>query len=720
MEPLGEHQLLVFWAQLAVLVVVARLLGGFMRRIGQPAVVGELAAGLVLGPSVLGRLAPGLFGWLFPSGDPVQSGLLLAVAWIGIALLLVTTGFETDLALLRRLGAPAAKVAAGSLVVPLTASFVVGLFAPEVFFGGGADRLTFALFLALAMSISALAIVGRILSDMQLMRRNIGQVMIGAVVANDLTGWLLLGVVAGIATGGGFDLPGLLVTVLSITAFVGLALTVGQRVVDRALRYARHGQRGLVRPFTVVAAAALIAGAITQAIGVEAVFGAFVAGIVIGRSRYQRPEVAHTLETVTHSLFAPLFFATAGLFVDVGLLVGPETALWTVGIIAVAAATKFAGAYAGARFGRLTPLESVATGVGLNARGTLEIVVATIGLGLGIFNPVSYSAVVVLAMATSMMVPPLLRPALTRLRPPPEEAARLEREAVMARSVVASTRQALLPTRGGENSILAGRILELALQPDTSVTIYTVQSSGGRDARARADAAAQELEGCFADSREVDRINRNADEVPKAICTEAALGYGLVALGMTEADVGGAGPSSMLEDVIACCPVPMLLVRHGRNLDPHRALAFNRILVPATGTRDGQAAQEVAYTLGTRSGAQVEVVHVVDRPDHRPAIVWIDGRAQEVGPAAGILAQADDLARQFGCRVRTSSRTGPAVGRELTGAADELGAELIVLGARVRLHGGRPFLGHSVEYVVEHARQTVLVVLFPEEQPPSQ
>lgn len=714
MTPLSEHQLLVFWVQLAVLLAAARGLGGLMRRSGQPAVVGELAAGLLIGPTVLGRVAPGVFAWLFPAGDAVQSALLLAVAWVGIALLLVTTGFETDLTLLRRLGGPAAKVALGSLVVPLAASFALGMVLPEIFHGEADDRVSFALFLTVAMSISALAIVGRILTDLRLMRRDIGQVMIGAVVANDLVGWLLLGVIAGIATAGGLDLLGLVGTMASIAAFLVLALTVGQRLVDRALRIARHGRPGMVRPFTVIVGTALVAGAITQAIGVEAVFGAFVAGIVIGRSRYQRGDVTDTLETVTHAFFAPLFFATAGLFVDLGLLADPEAALWVLVIVGVASVAKFAGTYLGGRLGRLGRIESVAAGFGLNARGTLEIVVATVGLSLGVFNATSYSAVIVLAMSTSMMAPPLLHLALKGKRPPPAEAARLEREAMMAESIVAKTKQALLPTRGGENSILAGRILDLALQSDSSVTIYTVGSAGEPARRSRADAAARELKGFLHESRQVEHIDRIADGVAEAVCTEAGLGYGLVALGMTEAEAST--PSKLLGEVLSTCPVPMLLVRHGRDLDPHGRLDFRRIVVPATGTKAGQAAQEAAFTIAARTGAHVDVVHVVDRPDGRPVQVWVDGRVQAVGPAAAILAEAEQRARQYGCSVRTKIRTGERVGHELVDAAEQERADVIVLGASVRSYDGRPFLGHQVEYVLEHAPQTVLVIVFPSER----
>lgn len=142
MTPLTEHQLLIFWLQLALLVGAARGLGGLMRRMGQPAVVGELAAGLLLGPSVLGQLAPGAFAFLFPA-DPVSTGLLLGVAWLGVALLLIVTGFETDLEL-RHLGRSSALVATGSLVAPLVASLLFALTLPASFLGERADQVTFA------------------------------------------------------------------------------------------------------------------------------------------------------------------------------------------------------------------------------------------------------------------------------------------------------------------------------------------------------------------------------------------------------------------------------------------------------------------------------------------------------------------------------------------------------------------------------------------------
>jgi Kef-type K+ transport system membrane component KefB/nucleotide-binding universal stress UspA family protein len=711
LDPLTDHQLLIFWLQLLVLVATARGLGGLMKRIGQPAVVGELAAGLLIGPSVLGRVAPGVFEYLFPV-DPVNSGLLLSVSWIGVALLLVVTGFETDLKLLARLGRSSLTVSIGSLLVPLVFGYVLGTMLPDIFYGENGTRVTFAAFMGVALSISALPVVAKILMDMNLMRRNIGQVIVAAGMANDLIGWILLGTLAGVVTSGAVEIGKLATTVGAMALFIVGMLTIGQRVVDAALRRARQGSSQAVSGFTVAILAMLAAGSLTQALHVEAVLGAFVAGIVLGRSRYQSEEVTHTIEVATHSFFAPVFFATAGLFVDLGLLADPTTALWAGAVVAVGAAAKLIGSYAGARIGGMTGREGLAVGVGLNARGAIEIVIATVGLSLGVLNPRSYTVVVVLAMSTSMMAPPLLRAVLRRVQTGGEETARLEREAVMESSVVANTRTALLPTRGGANSVLAARVLEVSLQPDTAVTVLTVHGENEDDAANRADIAAREAGEHFTD-RKTERLDRLSDDPAGAICNEAKLGYGLVAIGMTENYAGGHTMSPVLSKLLSECTVPILLVKGGRDLDPHaHALPFQRIMVPAIGTKVGQAAQEIAYTLAERVDAQVDVVHVVSRPDRVPEPVTVPPTAQD-DSVSGMLEEARSLASKFGREVNALTRNGPSVGMELAITADEEGADLLVLGAKVRSYSGQPFLGHGIEYLLEHSDQTVIVVVFP-------
>ncbi|QBI18220.1 hypothetical protein ER308_00610 [Egibacter rhizosphaerae] len=725
MEPLSSDELLVFWVQLSVILLTARGLGTLMRRIGQPSVIGELAAGLLIGPTLLGRLAPEVHGWLFPQ-EPVHSGLLLAFAWVGAALLLTVTGFETDLGLLRKLGRQTFWVSTGSLVVPLLLGFAIGWAMPALFIGAAGDRVSFALFAGIALAISALPVVARILMEMSLMRRNFGQVTVAAAMANDLVGYLLVGAVSGLVAAGGFDLLDLGVTLALFALFVAVTFLYGQRGVDRLLRAARRGEHGQERSFTVLLGGTFVAAAIAQAIGVEAVLGALLAGIVFGRSRYLRPEARASIETLTSSFVAPLFFATAGLFVDLGLLLDPEIALWAVVVLVVAAASKLVGSYLGARMSRLGRLEGLALGIGLNARGALQVVIATIGLGIGVLNTESYTVIMVTAIVTSMMTPPLLRAVLQRFETSPEERARLEREEILSRSIIARTSSALLPTRGGGNSVLAAQLLHQSLRPEASVTLLTIHGpdADAMDRRSAEEAVAEARE-VFA-GRNVDRVDKQSREIPAAIRTEASLGHGLLALGLTEAFAGSEAVSPVLARTIAQAPVPVLLVKHGVGVDGHsQPLDLRRILVPIGGDRVSRAAQEIAYTLGERSGAGVDALHVVNRPDRigestywQPGSYWHPGAggesdASSLAIAARVLRQADELAEQFGCTVTPLTRTGPSLGAEVAAAANERGSDLIVVGAVGRSTDEGLFLGHGVDYLLESAQQTVLVVVFP-------
>ena len=270
----------------------------------------------------------------------------------------------------------------------------LGFWLPEVFVGPEVPRNVFALFMGTALSLSALPVIAKILTDLDLMRRNVAQALIAAAMVDDVVGWILLGIVAGLAQSGAVDLGRLLVTVGGLAAFGLFAFTLGQRGVDAALRALRVRASDVPEGLTVMLVVALIGSAATHAIGLEAVFGAFVAGIVLGRSRYYDADVSAHLQSAALGFFAPLFFATAGLRVDLGLLADPEVALWGAVVVVLATASKFTGAFLGSRLAGLLPREGLALAVGLNARGAVEIVLATVGLSLGVLNEKSYAVVV--------------------------------------------------------------------------------------------------------------------------------------------------------------------------------------------------------------------------------------------------------------------------------------------------------------------------------------
>lgn len=450
--PLGHQELLLLLLQLALLLFVARGLGELMRRIDLPPVVGELLAGVLLGPSLFGLVLPDLQAYLFPKSQ-TQSDLLAVVSWLGVLFLLIVTGIETDFNLIVRKGRTALLISLGGIIVPFATGLGLGWLLPEDFLANPSQRLVFSLFIATAMSISAVPVIAKVLMDLKLIRRDIGQVTLAAGMMDDTIGWILLAVVSGLATSGQFNISAVVSSVSGAVIFLGVALTVGRTVVDTILRWVDDAIGGATAALSIVLVLALSAAALTHSLGIEAALGAFVIGILAGQSRRFSREAGHTLEMVTAGFLAPIFFASAGLKVNLIQLLAPETLV--IGVIVLAIAGKFVGAYAGVRTGGLSHWEGLATGSGMNARGAMEIIVPTIGLSLGGLSQQMYSIIVMVAIVTSLMALPLLRWTLSKVVIGEEEAQRLQQKEHASRSFIKNIHRVLIPTRGGANVQLA-------------------------------------------------------------------------------------------------------------------------------------------------------------------------------------------------------------------------------------------------------------------------
>jgi Kef-type K+ transport system membrane component KefB len=391
---------------------MAVLLGSLANRFGLPAVVGELASGVVLGPTMLHKLVPGLSDWLLPH-DANQMHLLDAVGQLGVLLLVGSAGIQLDLGLIRRHKRGVGWVGAGALIVPLAVGIATGLLLPHALRPAGTDHAEFAVFIGVAVCISAIPVIASALMQMGLYDRTIGQLIMGSAAVDDIVGWLLLSVLAATATTG-FRMGALGKPVGYLVLILLITVTVGRPVVRLVLRLANAAPNPGIRVATVVVMLVLC-GAGSQALGMEPILGAFLGGLLIGASGQLDLSATLALRTVVLAVLAPLFFATAGLRVDLGSLAKPAVLASGLALLAVAVVTKFVGSYLGARIGRLSHWQGVALGAGLNARGVVELIVAVVGLRLGVLNSASYTVIVLIAVFTSMMAPPLLRLAVSRM-----------------------------------------------------------------------------------------------------------------------------------------------------------------------------------------------------------------------------------------------------------------------------------------------------------------
>ncbi len=399
MTHLTPHDLTMVLLALAVLLGVARLLGEVARWLGQPSVLGEITAGILLGPTVLGRVAPELKAALFPPEGPVAIALEAFFA-LAVVLFLLVAGLEVDLSVAFRQGKTALGVGGGGMLLPFILGFAVAWFAPGLLMDVPEDRkLVFALFFATALCISALPVVVKILKDLNLIKTEVGVVVISSAIVNDLLGWMIFALVLGMmgAAKGSFDLT----TVVILTLlFVGFILTVGRWLVHRLLPVlqARLSWPAGVLGFTL--SVALVCAAFTEWIGIHAIFGAFLFGVALGDSRHLRQRTRATLDHFISFTFAPLFFASIGLSVD---FIGNFDLVPVVVVFVLACFGKIVGCAIGGMLGGLSKRESWAVGCAKNARGAMEIILGLLALQYGLIDERLFVALVIMALLTSMI-----------------------------------------------------------------------------------------------------------------------------------------------------------------------------------------------------------------------------------------------------------------------------------------------------------------------------
>jgi Kef-type K+ transport system membrane component KefB len=707
----AHNDVLQVLVSLAALLLLARLLGEVATRLKQPAVVGEIVAGVLLGPSLLGVFAPQLARWVIPQ-TPVQGYLLEMVALIGVMFLLVITGLETDLTLIRRKAKTAMGVAVGGLVLPFASGLVLGWYFPADLMADPDQRVVFSLFLATALSISAIPVLAKILMDLRVLRRDLGQTMLSAGMIDDITGWTMLGIVAALAGAGGLSVGQVVRSIMTVVVFVGATALVGRVLVSRSLAFVQDRLRSRDRLLTLVAVLAFAWAAFTQWLGLEPVLGAFAIGILFGQLRRLPADVSHKLETFTLAIFAPIFFAVAGLKVDISLLAEPRLLQLTGVVIAVATFGKVVGAYLGARYlskqGHWTAL---AYGAGLNARGAVEIIIASIGLSLGILTQEVFSMVVVMAIVTSLIAPFALRLIIPRIELDAEEVARIRREDLAEVSLTGGIRRVLVPvrprgeTRGGAQQVEASILRRLTSTRKVAITLLSVARRGERSSISEFQ---DDLAPLFGAETEVTRRIVEARNPAAAVLAELERDYDLVVLGASEGDSTAENLfGGVVDEIVRLAPVPSLVVRGGPATDQWRP---RKIVVPTDGTVPSRRAAELAFTIA-EADALVTIVHVV--PKETSAVREVLGSADpaarlEIGQQ--IATDLRSLGESYGVDTEVEVKMGPEPEEAILATARRVGADLVVLGTSVRVGSSRLFLGPRVERILSACPCPVVVL----------
>jgi Kef-type K+ transport system membrane component KefB/nucleotide-binding universal stress UspA family protein len=722
--PHSDMTTTVFVAEVLLMLLVGRLLGELMQRVGQPAVLGQLLAGILLGPTVLGGLWPQAHHAIFPN-TPEQKKMIEAISQLGILMLLLLAGMETDFAIVKRMRRAAISSSLSGIVFPFACGLFLGEMLPDSMLPEPEKRIVTALFLATALSISSVKVVAMVIMEVDFMRRNIGQLILASAIIDDTIGWIILAMISGIAAEGTLNVKGVSFTVGGTLIFLALSFAFGKRMVAQVIRWTNDNLRIEFAVLSAILVLMCLVSIITELIGVHTVLGAFVVGMLVGQSPILTKQIHEQIRGLIIALFAPIFFAVAGLSVDLTILKHLYLVELAMGLILIASLGKLVGCYVGGRIGRLSSREATALAIGMNARGTTEIIVASIGLSIGVVSQDIYTLIVVMAVTTTMVMPPMLRWALTRIPPTGEEEQRLEREQAEKKDFIPRVERLLIAVDQSEDgklaSILGGlfagsrqimaTLLDLGLnEPATrsvvkekiedwvklSIEFATRKEEQLNGGDARAPAPLAQL-----------NTQSSTEEPAAAVLKEVKKGYDMLFIGLEQALPSNADAlNASIEKIVRDFKGALAIAVAKDKMPAEQRMRSMDILVLASGAEYSRRAGEVAIAIAKACHCGVTALHVYPPQDEG---LFMRRVREHLKPARALVRDLQELGEREGVPVKTLVKVRRAAEPVILRQIKRGEHNLVVLGANVR-PGEGTFFGHKVKVLLEHGPCSLLVV----------
>jgi Kef-type K+ transport system membrane component KefB len=408
MEKLSHSEVINLLLQLASMLIMARIFAEIAQKFRQPAVVGELLAGIILGPTILGTFSPEMFDFLFQSHASANLALD-GIVQVAVILLLFIAGLEVELHLVYSQGKSAISISLLGLIVPFILGFIFPYLFPSFFGFADGERLLFSLFMGTAMAITALPVVVRILMDMNMFKTKMGMVIVASAMVNDIIGWLIFSVILSfMGKSGSLSLMSTVGITLLFTIFM---LTIGKGLINKVLPWINKKLAWPGGLLSLSMAMCFLSAAFTEWLGIHAIFGAFLLGVAMGDSDHMSERAKEIIHQFINNIFAPLFFVSIGLKVNFFTNFSP---LLVLAVLVISFAGKIIGSGFGALRSGYPVKEALAVGFGMNARGAMEIILGLIALEVGLVDEKLFVALVVMAIVTSMTSGPLMRWALKK------------------------------------------------------------------------------------------------------------------------------------------------------------------------------------------------------------------------------------------------------------------------------------------------------------------
>ncbi|HEX9252304.1 MAG TPA: cation:proton antiporter [Ignavibacteriaceae bacterium] len=606
-----HYDTLILLIQFAGLLLFARLLGELAQRFGQPAVVGEILAGILLGPTLLGNVHI-----ISEYMVPTESGknYLTIISMIGAMFLMFIAGMETDIKLIKIHSKKAITIASTALLVSFISVFLFSLTIPDNLLTNPDSKFLFAAFLSITISVSAISVIAKVLIDLNLIRRDFGQLFIAIGMIDESIVWIIISIIIGLVGGFAATAGGIFLSFIKVILFLVLGYGVGKFLIKYIITFFQNKIKLRDKFLTLVVVIIFIYGAIAQSLGLEAVLGAFLAGIIFGQIPYLSNETIDKIESITFAIFAPIFFASAGLQVNILEFTNPSIITITLLLMLIAFTSKTIGGFVGAKFfAKSDTNTSLLFGIGLNTRGTIQIILATIGLSIGILSKDIFSIIILISVVASVISPIFIKIIIKKIEPNKEEIQRINQEEIYAKSILSKINRILLPVRvrtdlnaEAAKSIEANIIEAIASKKQISVTLLSITAEQDKN---KATEFLEDIAKSFTKS-EVTKKVIVANNALEMILEESKKDYDLLVLGATEKQSNSDMVfNTFIDNLIRFSPCPSLIVQDHAVFEDNK---FKKILVPTDGSKASKRAAEVAFALTLNKKDEVHLLRVVE------------------------------------------------------------------------------------------------------------
>lgn len=702
---LSEHAVLLLFIEIAILLFTSIVCGEIMVRLGQPAIIGQIFAGLLLGQTFFGAFMPDLSNMLFPN-DGSQSRLIEVVSWIGVSFLLMMTGMETDASMLKKLGKPLLYFGTIGLAGPLLLGALGSLMMPDILMGNIQNKLAFAVFVGTVFAASSVPVVAKILIDMKMLKLDTGQLVIATSLVHDLLCCLLLAVIvvlSGSQEGSGAN-P-ILIAIVGTACFLAL-MYFGRPVFFTILRWVNDHVSSKEALITAMVVLLLSCAAATQALGVHIVLGAFAAGVILSQAPVINHKVVKPLETVTMGFFAPVFFASSGLSVNLSSLLDPLLGTITILISLATILSKLATCYIAGKVAGIGTYESLSVGVGANAKGSLGLILAMLGYSLNIISLDMYAVVIFVSLFSTAVTAPLMKLCMNKVKITDEQKERIKQEERKSRTILSTIRRVLLPISDKRrnpfvsqllNSIGQNQVIETTAlwvkEPDTnSNQLFSFISS-------------------TLNKKLVSLLQKTSSSSNKleAITEEANRGYDLIIMATDEPAADADYVFGELVDSVILNTTNHTLVIY--DPDPTGNRVIKKVLVPVSGSELSLAAAEFAISLAKSLNASATCLSIAESEvDELYSEYTQSGVKIQTHVNKEIESSLKELSLALNVEfdpLMVQTKALPAQAVVMT--ADQHNIDLIVIGAEPKL-GRNLFFGHTINFILRNAPCAVAVL----------